>query len=234
MPHADHKPSTRRRAANIKRILEAAMQIVGEGGFAGLSMNKLADACDYTPGALYRYFASKDMLLSALVGQILEQLREALDDAVGRAPADAPLVRLWAITTAYRQFARTQPHEFGLIALSFAEPQLLLTTPESAEPIVNQMIQTMTPLAESLTRAASEGLLAEGDVVERALLVFTSTQGVLQMHKQARIAPNVIDVDRLATAALRTLLIGWGADPERVDLAHERARALVVSLGDLS
>ena len=234
VPHVTSKPSTRRREANTKRILDTAMKLVGESGFAGLSMNKLADACDYTPGALYRYFGSKDMLLSALVGQILDELRLALEAAVAAAPEDAALVRVWTMTLAYRRFASEKPHEFGLIALSFAEPQLLLTSPESAEPVVQQMVRTMSPLAESLASAAGAGALDEGDVIERALIVFAATQGVLQMHKQARIAPSLIDVDRLGTATLRTLLVGWGADAAAIDAAHERALALLAQPGDLS
>ena len=59
--------------AKIERILEAAMEMVAEGGFDALSMARLADAVDYTPGALYRYFRSKDALYAALVSQVIGQ-----------------------------------------------------------------------------------------------------------------------------------------------------------------
>jgi len=207
------------------------MAIVTERGFAGLSMSRLADACDYTPGALYRYFSSKDMLLSALVERILEEVREDLAGLT--LPGDEPLTRVFLMVLRYRAFARRQAHKFTLIALSFAEPELLLTSPEAAEPVVNKMIQTMAPLAEALAAAAEAGALDAGDVVERALVIFTSTQGILQMHKQQRVAPGLIDIDRLVNTSTQTLLIGWGASASSVEHAQQNAATLIAS-GDLS
>ena len=232
MPNVRPKPRTRRREANVKRILDTAMKIVTERGFGALSMNKLADACDYTPGALYRYFASKDMLLSALVERVLEEIRGRFD--AGLAADLEPLARVLSMVLLYRRFAREEPHKFTMIALTFAEPTLLLTSPEAAEPVAAKMVQTMAPLAEALTSAESASALEPGDVIERSLIVFTSTQGVLQMHKQARVAPELIDVDRLATRAIRTLLIGWGADAASVDAANAAALARLAPPGDLS
>ncbi len=232
MAHVRAKPGTRRREANVKRLLDTAMGIVTEQGFGALSMNRLADACDYTPGALYRYFASKDMLLSALVERVLEEIRGRFEE--GLAVDAEPLVRVVSMVLLYRRFAREQAHKFTMIALSFAEPTLLLSSPEAAEPVVSEMVQTMGPLAEALEAATRSGVLEPGDVIERALIIFASTQGVLQMHKQARIAPDLIDVDRLASRAIRTLLIGWGADPASVDAANDRALALIGRPGDLS
>ena len=57
-------PRARRRDANLARILDAAMELVAGGGLEALSMGRLAAAVDYTPGALYRYFPSKDALLA--------------------------------------------------------------------------------------------------------------------------------------------------------------------------
>ena len=52
------------------------MEMVVEGGFDTLSVNKLAAACDYTPGALYRYFRSKDALMIALVARAIRQFHK--------------------------------------------------------------------------------------------------------------------------------------------------------------
>ena len=48
------------------RILDAAMALVIEGGFEGLSMRALARRVELTPGALYRYFDGQDALIAAL------------------------------------------------------------------------------------------------------------------------------------------------------------------------
>lgn len=49
------------------RILEAALELVGEHGLAGLSMDDLADRACVSRATLYRLFAGKSALFSALV-----------------------------------------------------------------------------------------------------------------------------------------------------------------------
>jgi hypothetical protein len=57
------------------------------------------------------------------------------------------------------------------------------------------------------------------------IVFFGAVQGVLLLRKQARVAPGLLDLDRLSTVAVRTLLLGWGADPAAVDAAFEEARS---------
>ena len=52
--------------AGRARILAAALKIVGSEGVEALSMRSLAEAVELTPGALYRYFASKDEVVEAV------------------------------------------------------------------------------------------------------------------------------------------------------------------------
>lgn len=54
--------------AGRARIVAAALRIVGTEGFEALSMRRLADAIELTPGALYRYFANKDQVIEAVFG----------------------------------------------------------------------------------------------------------------------------------------------------------------------
>lgn len=54
--------------AGRTRIVAAAQKIVGSEGFEALSMRNLAEAVELTPGALYRYFASKDEVTEAVFG----------------------------------------------------------------------------------------------------------------------------------------------------------------------
>ncbi len=224
-------PRARRHDANLLRILDTATRMVAAGGFDALSMSKLASAVDYTPGALYRYFASKDALLSKLVARILEDLRVLLDEAQALLPAAAtPLTRVFVLVQGYRAFARLEPHRFGLLAMSMAEPRVLLQQPEDAEPVARVMLAALQPLADALGAAASAGQLGKGELPERTLCVFAMLQGLLALQKHARYAPDVLDIDRLVVRGIRSLLLGWGAKPRSVDAAIAR----VAALGDLS
>lgn len=224
MVHAESRtPRERRHDENLRRILDEAMRQVEEGGFGGLSVNKLADAVDYTPGALYRYFGSKDALLSALIERVLGEVRDDLGRAQAQLPAQAtPLARLWALVDGYRAFAKREPHRFGLLAMSLAEPRILLSDGAAAQPVMAMLMSAMQPLAETIAAAARAGQLAAGDAAERTVCVFAFLQGVLPLRKRSRHVPRVLDVDRLVVQGTRALLIGWGAKGRAVDaaLAH--------------
>jgi AcrR family transcriptional regulator len=66
-----------------QRILDAALQLMVEQGYAGTSVRDIAEQLRMTKGSLYYHFSSKDDLLYAL----LTPLVEALDEFVAEARA---------------------------------------------------------------------------------------------------------------------------------------------------
>ena len=55
-----------RRDQQIQRILEAAQACFVRSGFQGASMQEICAECGMSPGALYRYFPSKEALVAAI------------------------------------------------------------------------------------------------------------------------------------------------------------------------
>ena len=104
----------------------------------------------------------------------------------------------------------------GLLAMAMAEPRVLLAERAHAQAVATAVIGVLQPLAQALGDAVEAELLAPGDAAERTLCLFTMLHGVLQLPKLARQAPVGIDVDHLATAGTRALLVGWGANPRTV------------------
>lgn len=218
------RPTSRaeKRGANLRRILDAAMDVIVAHGFAALSMNKLAGGLGYTPGALYRYFPSKDALLAELVAEIIEDIGERLAAAtappkvprVQQAPAitdtSDPIAPIMRAANAWRDYARTSPHRFGLISALLASPQIVIAEPEPALSAIGHMVKALTPLAFAFERAARMGVLAPGDARVRTLLLFAGLQGVLNLRKQAERAPDQLDLDQLYAAMFDTLMAGFG------------------------
>ncbi|MBP2148145.1 helix-turn-helix domain-containing protein [Xanthobacter autotrophicus DSM 597] len=76
----DHKQEQR------KRILDAAVVCFGRDGFHGASMQKICAEAGMSPGALYRYFPSKESLIAAIVeGERAERL--GMFDMITKAPS---------------------------------------------------------------------------------------------------------------------------------------------------
>jgi AcrR family transcriptional regulator len=55
-----------RRDQQIQRILEAAKSCFVRSGFQGASMQQICSECGMSPGALYRYFPSKEAIVAAI------------------------------------------------------------------------------------------------------------------------------------------------------------------------
>ncbi|MFB6826278.1 TetR/AcrR family transcriptional regulator [Streptomyces virginiae] len=67
---------TRGRPARLDRdrTVDTALDLLDEVGLDALTMRRLADAMDVQAGALYRYFATKDDLLTAMAERMLAGL----------------------------------------------------------------------------------------------------------------------------------------------------------------
>lgn len=75
-----------RRAEQRKRILVAAMACFAREGFHGTSMQKICAEAGMSPGALYRYFPSKEELIAAIVADERSE-RQHMLDAIAQAPS---------------------------------------------------------------------------------------------------------------------------------------------------
>ncbi|NYG36370.1 TetR/AcrR family transcriptional regulator [Janibacter alkaliphilus] len=107
------------RARTTAAILGAARAEIAEHGGGGLSMRAVAREVGMVSSAVYRYFPTREALLTAMIlesyGSLADALRRALDEATDEEPTLAPGARWAALGHAFRGWARARPHEFQLI-----------------------------------------------------------------------------------------------------------------------
>lgn len=103
----------RRRAETLAAIRQAAMAELRTQGAAGLSLRSVARALGMAPSALYRYFPSRDELLTDLLIAGFNDQAGAVEAAAARRsdPAEA----LHAAMLAYRDWSMANPAWFGLL-----------------------------------------------------------------------------------------------------------------------
>jgi AcrR family transcriptional regulator len=90
------------------RIFSAAKAVLDREGISNLTIRKVAARAGLSPMALYRHFADKDALLSALV----EDGLTAWEKVVRSITAQDPMEWLDELSEAYLHFALKQPHRF--------------------------------------------------------------------------------------------------------------------------
>jgi AcrR family transcriptional regulator len=91
----------------------ARRQLAADG--ANLSLRAIAREMGMVSSAIYRYFASRDDLLTALILDAYNALGEAAEQADRTADWDDYPGRWLAVTRAIREWAVASPHEYALI-----------------------------------------------------------------------------------------------------------------------
>src|SRR5712671_6727829 len=74
-PMGIRERQTRERETVRRAILNAARSLFLAKGYANVSMRKIAEQIEYSPGAIYSYFASKEDIFFALAEEGLQCLR---------------------------------------------------------------------------------------------------------------------------------------------------------------
>ena len=189
--------------------------MIATDGFFSLSMHKLAAAVDYTPGALYRYFPSKDALIAQITVNTLQELELRLRTR-GNSVDENPLRSIVAIPDEYRRYSTEFPAQFGLLCVMTGMQQVLVSTPTQRRVTMSAVIQTLSPLAAHYAAAAECGAINPGDANSRALMHFGAVHGNLQLRKQVDALPGQVDVGQLASEVSSRILVGFGANPDIV------------------
>jgi AcrR family transcriptional regulator len=110
-------PRQRYRDQVRAEIKHAALAQMCVGGPAALSLNAVAKELGVTGPALYKYFRSRDDLLTELVFDCYADAAAAVHAEAERVADLSPRERLHCLAEAYRQWAVAAPHLYQLLAV---------------------------------------------------------------------------------------------------------------------
>lgn len=117
---SDITPAERRRLRVRDAILDAAEAVFAEEGEDGLSIRRLAEAIDYSPAAIYKYFGSKEELIDELKEAFFARLLEKIDE-INRQALPFPERARQCMTT-YVRTALEKPHHYAAAYSGTLEP----------------------------------------------------------------------------------------------------------------
>jgi AcrR family transcriptional regulator len=112
VPAAPRTARALARAELTRAILDRASVQLAEVGPAALSVRQIARDLGMASSAVYRYFPSRDALLTALLIQAFDDLGEAVERAA--AQGTDLRSRFTASAQALRRWAVAHPHEYAL------------------------------------------------------------------------------------------------------------------------
>jgi AcrR family transcriptional regulator len=105
----------RNRAAIDAEIRRVAGEHLAAYGASGLSLRAIARDLGMASSAIYRYVASSDELLTQLIVAAYDSLGDSVESALESSGATTPEAQFGVIAHAFREWARSHPHEYALI-----------------------------------------------------------------------------------------------------------------------
>jgi len=103
------------RLLQIERIKSTSRRLIAEKGAPALSLREVAREMGLVSSAIYRYFPTRDDVLTALIVDAYNDLGAFAERAAARVPTDEPRRRLHAAASAIRKWAKSNPNEYALL-----------------------------------------------------------------------------------------------------------------------
>jgi AcrR family transcriptional regulator len=166
------RPSARERFRGFmtEEAKAVALRQLSEGGPQAISVNAIAKELGVSGPALYRYFDSRDALVTELVADAYRDLAASLATATQTGPRQR---RPAALATAYRRWALDQPHRYRLL---FRAP--LPGYDAHVERLVNEAQRAMNVLLDVLSGVGAPEPSAPLKSLSRDLLRWAESRGV--------------------------------------------------------
>jgi AcrR family transcriptional regulator len=200
------------------------MAQLADGGVGALSLNAIAREMGMTGPALYRYFASRDDLLTELIIDTYADLGDALWRAVEQSEGQPAPARVRAVGQAYRDWSVANPQPYLLI---FGTPIPDYQAPEGPTTAAGQraiaaLVTVVAgldpeplPASEELDRqceawAERAGAPAlPGRLLRFAITIWTRLHGVMSLEIAGHFDPALPDGYLFYAAELDDMLHPW-------------------------
>ncbi len=163
----------RKRAATREAIIDAAEELLRNGGPTAVTLPAIAERADVALQTIYNRVGSRDTVLLAVAERAFAANRVYMDEAYNT--VGSPRERILAAGYAYLRFASECPHEFRLL---LDPPDL----PEPIEGIADLTDEQNGKLAGALRDGMAEGTIrADIDPDQTATLLWAMLNGVLAL-----------------------------------------------------
>ncbi len=182
-----------------ERILEAGLQLIGEGGLADLSMDQLAETAGVSRATLYRVFPGKPALFAGVIE--VYSPWEAVARVIDTNPSGAPEEVMPAVGDA---ILRALEGRTGLLIGVVAE--LVGGNPDTVEGMRRSLTHGLPELIRYLTKQMSAGRLQRMDPV----LALQLLAGPILVHLlTAPLAEAAVGHTISTEDAARQIVIAW-------------------------
>jgi len=157
------------------QIIDAAVGLFLSEGYANVSMRKIAKQIDYSPTAIYNYFANKEEILIHILRHGYSIFLTSLKEGVAKSDSQDAVERLKASLHAYIEFGLKHPDYYRLIFIENLHQLQKVMTKE------DDRIRGFVLLTEMVAEAMSTGALKKNDAQLVSQSLWASLHGITSL-----------------------------------------------------
>lgn len=211
---AGRKPSSKPyHHGDLRRaLIDAALQLVNEGGADAVSVREAARRAGVSPGAPFRHFPSRDALIQAVAEEAQRRFRAEVEQTLAGAPADDPLGRFRCLGLAYLRWAMRNPTHFEIIS------SRRLFDHDNAGVVSRDNAALIELTERTLAEAFADGQLRSADLKRVQIAGRALVYGFARMHIDGhfpRWGVADADVESSAVAVLDLFIDGIATRPRK-------------------
>jgi AcrR family transcriptional regulator len=162
----------RLRAQTLQEMEEASFAIIDADGVHALSIAALARSMAMSAPAVYRYFASRDALVTHLITLSYEQLVAAMSQALTNGRR-VPRVQVRLLVVAYRDWALRYRRRYGML---FGQRTGVAPGDVSARTPLDQAMAQLVDLLVAIPDARSADISSGDRTLDKQLRIWARTQ----------------------------------------------------------
>ncbi|MDD7794810.1 TetR/AcrR family transcriptional regulator [Clostridium sp. 'White wine YQ'] len=157
------------------KIIDAAKEILVEEGFEKLSIRKIANKIEYSPGIIYHYFKDKGEIISVMVGEGYKRILET----TSKVPLNRenPEKTLEEGLRLYIDLMLKSPEEFKIILMSNIEE--VKDKVNILERGISKERKSLQGLCNLVNLGMETGKFKPMDVELTAQILWTATHGLI-------------------------------------------------------
>jgi len=169
----------REKSETRDKILDAARELFVTEGYEGVSMRRVAEKIEYSPTAIYVYFADKQQLFHELCQQDYARLAEVFQSS---AMSSDPIERLKQIGSTYIEFGVRYPNHYKFMFMTPHPPHE--PDEEDREVMGNPEVDAYAFLKWAVQQAIDAGHfreeLQDAELISQTL--WAGVHGVIALH----------------------------------------------------
>ena len=186
------------RVHQIETIKSTSRRLMAKRGAPALSLREVAREMGLVSSAIYRYFPTRDDLLTALIVDAYNDLGASAERAIARCADGDARRRLHAVAGSIRRWAKRNPHEYALI---YGSPIPGYDAPELTIDAATRVTLVLATVVTDAWRGSDEHVRAAVDA--------PLPDGMLERRGFETVMPGVPDVTRARAIIVWSQIFGF-------------------------